>query len=216
MRNPQLRYMTYLFGCLLALEAGFGAALLVIPSAANKPQLLAADVVPSTPPSAPQSFNLFDPVASPHATVLPAPETPVAKGNTDAAPPAVLAETEPATELSVALRPVTESRPIVEPPPWEQPQTTLQPQPHRPALKRQAATAATVKPPDRPPLRTRTAKRDTAGKKRDRNEPLQIVRKFSDDLQGIPITAYAGDGARRDVVIHPTSIQDIYYYSVPR
>src|SRR5712691_4247485 len=216
MRNPHLRYMTYSIACLLALSAAFGAALLVIPQALEQRPLVAADIIPSAPPSPPQTFTLFDPAASPHATRLPAPETSVAKSDADAAPPAVRAETEAAAELSVALRPVTEGRHVVElPPAPEQPQTTRPPRPQRPALKRHAATAAAIKPQDRPPLRTRTAKQETPAK-RHGNEPLQIVRKFSDDLRDIPVSAYAGDGAHRDVVIHPTSIQDIYYYSVPR
>jgi hypothetical protein len=205
--------MTYLTACLLALGAGFGA-LLVIPQAFEQRPALAADIVPSEPPSPPQSFNLFDPVASPHATMLPAPKTPAAKSDADAAPLAVRAETEPATELPIAERPVTESRRVVElPPAWEQPQAPRPPQTQRPALKRHAATAA-VKPQDRPLVRTRTARREQSGKRP--SEALRTVRKFSDDLQDIPVTAYAGDGTRRSVVIHPTSIQDVYYYSVPR
>jgi len=42
------------------------------------------------------------------------------------------------------------------------------------------------------------------------------VRKFDDRLQDIPVDAYAADGRRRSIVIHPRSIQDVYYYSVPR
>ena len=47
-------------------------------------------------------------------------------------------------------------------------------------------------------------------------EALRTVRKFDDRLQDIPVDAYAGDGSRRSIVIHPRSIQDVYYYSVPR
>ena len=32
----------------------------------------------------------------------------------------------------------------------------------------------------------------------------------------IPVSAYAADGTRRTIVIRPTSIQDVYYYSAPR
>jgi hypothetical protein len=30
------------------------------------------------------------------------------------------------------------------------------------------------------------------------------------------VSAYAADGTRRTIVIRPTSIQDVYYYSAPR
>ena len=66
---------------------------------------------------------------------------------------------------------------------------------------RLAATPAT-------PRRTRTAKRPA--------EALSAVRKFGDHLRDIPVSAYSGDGTRRDIVIRPTSIQDVYYYSAPR
>jgi hypothetical protein len=45
---------------------------------------------------------------------------------------------------------------------------------------------------------------------------LNAVRRFGDSLPDVPIDAYAGDGTRRKVIIRPTSIQDYYYYSVPR
>jgi hypothetical protein len=45
---------------------------------------------------------------------------------------------------------------------------------------------------------------------------LNAVRRFGDSLPDVPVDAYAGDGTRRKVIIRPTSIQDYYYYSVPR
>jgi hypothetical protein len=45
---------------------------------------------------------------------------------------------------------------------------------------------------------------------------LNAVRKFGDSPREIPATSYAADGTRRDIVIRPTSIQDVYYYSAPR
>jgi hypothetical protein len=32
----------------------------------------------------------------------------------------------------------------------------------------------------------------------------------------IPVSSYAADGTQRTIVIRPTSIQDVYYYSAPR
>jgi hypothetical protein len=42
------------------------------------------------------------------------------------------------------------------------------------------------------------------------------VRRFGDDLRDIPVSSYAADGTRRNIVIRPTNIQDVYYYSRPR
>jgi hypothetical protein len=42
------------------------------------------------------------------------------------------------------------------------------------------------------------------------------VRRFGDHLRDIPVSSYSADGTRRDIVIRPTSIQDVYYYSAPR
>jgi hypothetical protein len=42
------------------------------------------------------------------------------------------------------------------------------------------------------------------------------VRKFDDKLRDVPVSAYAGDGSPRTIVIRPTSIQDYYYYSSRR
>src|SRR5262249_22600670 len=57
---------------------------------------------------------------------------------------------------------------------------------------------------------------DRAAKQRPTNEALNAVRRFQDDLRDIPVSAYAADGTRRTIVIRPTSIQDVYYYSAPR
>ena len=35
-------------------------------------------------------------------------------------------------------------------------------------------------------------------------------------LRDIPVSSYAGDGTRPTIMIRPTSIQDVYYYSAPR
>lgn len=48
------------------------------------------------------------------------------------------------------------------------------------------------------------------------NEALNAVRKFQDNLRDIPVSSYAADGTQRRIVIRPTSIQDVYYYSAPR
>ena len=55
-----------------------------------------------------------------------------------------------------------------------------------------------------------------AAEKRRRNEALNSVRRFGDQQRDIPVSAYAADGMRRTIPIRPRSIQDVYYYSVPR
>jgi hypothetical protein len=47
-------------------------------------------------------------------------------------------------------------------------------------------------------------------------EAKRVVRTFDDKLRDVPVSAYAGDGNPRTIVIRPTSIQDYYYYSSRR
>ena len=61
----------------------------------------------------------------------------------------------------------------------------------------------------------KTAARGNRGAK-PANEALNAVRKFQDNLRDIPVSSYAADGTPRTIVIRPTSIQDVYYYSAPR
>ena len=82
---------------------------------------------------------------------------------------------------------------------------------HKPATDTQTSLPAAKKP-----IRSgRIAKRST-------NEALNIVRRFGDSPRDIPVSAYAGNGTRvggrpgLPLDIRPTSIQDVYYYSVPR
>src|SRR5262249_28593093 len=75
-----------------------------------------------------------------------------------------------------------------------------------PAAEAQLRAAAPKKP----------ASEDRAAKQRPTNEALNAVRRFQDDLRDIPVSAYTADGTRRTIVIRPTSIQDVYYYSTPR
>jgi len=76
----------------------------------------------------------------------------------------------------------------------------------KPAIEENEDTRPAQKKAFRP---ERTAKRPT-------NDALNAVRKFGDSPREIPATSYAADGTRRDIVIRPTSIQDVYYYSAPR
>jgi hypothetical protein len=63
--------------------------------------------------------------------------------------------------------------------------------------------------------RKKIARRDRAAKP-PTGEALNAVRNFGDNLHDIPVSSYAADGTPRKIVIRPTSIQDVYYYSAPR
>jgi hypothetical protein len=65
------------------------------------------------------------------------------------------------------------------------------------------------------PVPKRVARGERAAP-RPTNEALNAVRKFGDNLPEIPANSYAADGTPRKIVIRPTSIQDVYYYSAPR
>jgi hypothetical protein len=76
---------------------------------------------------------------------------------------------------------------------------------------------------ERPSIRTKArapAPKKTAhhrpGERRRTNEALNSVRRFGDRLHDVPVNAYAADRTRRSIPIRPTSIQDIYYYSISR
>jgi len=72
-----------------------------------------------------------------------------------------------------------------------------------------AQPAQTRVPPSKKVARgERTAPRST-------NEALNAVRKFEDARPEIPANSYAADGTPRRIVIRPTAIQDVYYYSAP-
>ncbi len=76
----------------------------------------------------------------------------------------------------------------------------------KPVIASQVAPA----PPKKVVRSGRAARRPT-------DEALKTVRRFGGEtLHDIPVSAYAADGTRRSIVIRPTSVQDVYYYSVPR
>jgi hypothetical protein len=72
-------------------------------------------------------------------------------------------------------------------------------------------------PKTRAERRPQAAKKLASGTAEKRaKEARRAVRRFDDNLRDIPLSAYSGDGSRRTIVIHPTSIQDYYYYSTRR
>jgi hypothetical protein len=89
--------------------------------------------------------------------------------------------------------------------PAVQPPATRQRHAAKPATEAQTGLPA----PKKTARRDRTPKRPTT-------EALNTVRKFGDNLRDIPVSSYAADGTPKTIVIRPTSIQDVYYYSAPR
>jgi hypothetical protein len=85
----------------------------------------------------------------------------------------------------------------------------------RPAAEERPTAKPAIEAQSRLPALKKAARRDRTAK-RPANEALNAVRKFGDTLHDIPVSAYAADGTRRRIVIRPTSIQDVYYYSAPR
>src|SRR5215831_11686136 len=80
--------------------------------------------------------------------------------------------------------------------------------------RRAAKPAAEAQP--RAAVAKKPASEARAAKQRPATEALNALRRFQDNLHDIPVSAYAADGTQRTIVIRPTSIQDVYYYSAPR
>ena len=140
----------------------------------------------------------------------------------EATAPPVAQERQPPTQRSEVAAPQQETP---APPPVaverhtaKQRSAVVAPQPETPppaAVGRRAAKPAAEAQP-RAAAAKKAAPGDRAAKQRSTNEALNAVRRFQDNLRDIPVSAYAADGTRRTIVIRPTSIQDVYYYSAPR
>jgi hypothetical protein len=108
-------------------------------------------------------------------------------------------------------------KPAVAPPPAAQPseaprsETPLAPS----ATAERQVAKPTVGAPARPPAPKKIARPERRAKP-PANEALNAVRRFGGSLTDIPVSAYSADGTQRTIVIRPTSIQDVYYYSTPR
>jgi hypothetical protein len=142
-----------------------------------------------------------EPVAPEQETAAPQRETPAPQQ--EALAPAVPAEPPPTTKRR-SVTPVRHAAPAV-PPIAEKraAKANVEPQPRAGAAK----TAA---------REDRSAKAGKEAANKPANEALNAVRRFQDNLRDIPVSSYAADGTRRTIVIRPTSIQDVYYYSAPR
>jgi len=210
--------------CLIAVAASFGISLLVFSPRGERPTAVAdgaetparallacatpagrdclpglpgRDIEVITPPGAPSPVTAE---AAPAAK--PADQPPPAKQ------PATASVQEPAPAPTAAAVAAPAAAPTaVTPAPTQQAAT--------PPTHPQRRPMAEVVKPEREPVVKRTARREPAAK-RPASEALRSVRRFGDDLRDIPVSSYAADGSRRNIVIRPTNIQDVYYYSVPR
>ena len=58
----------------------------------------------------------------------------------------------------------------------------------------------------------KTTRQDQTAERRT-HKALAAMRRFEDSRRDIPMSAYASEGPPRRIIIRPTSIQDVYYYS---
>lgn len=58
----------------------------------------------------------------------------------------------------------------------------------------------------------KTARQEQTAEPRT-HKALAAMRRFEDSRRDIPMSAYAAEGPPRRIIIRPTSIQDVYYYS---
>ena len=177
---------------------------------------------PQSEPPQPAVFQASVPQASP--TQVPGPQASVPQA---AAPQPVVpqASTPQASTPQEAARPVVAALPQEPTPQASTPPKAVQrnlatpaakPPVQRPAAKeRHAAKPAIEENEDTRPAQKKAFRPERTAK-RPTNDALNAVRKFGDSPREIPATSYAADGTRRDIVIRPTSIQDVYYYSAPR
>jgi hypothetical protein len=122
-------------------------------------------------------------------------------------PPQAAAPQAAAPQAAALQEPVQQSKltaPVQETPAVQPPATR-----HRHAAKPATEAQTGLPAPKKTARRDRTPKRPTT-------EALNAVRKFGDNLRDIPVSSYAADGTPKKIVIRPTSIQDVYYYSAPR
>jgi hypothetical protein len=192
-------------------------ALMLIPTAAQR--VLVAGGETPRPPAIPcerQTSLDFDQDCS---SVTPQRDLPRIAGYGGSS--AVTGET-PAPAEKAPEQPSTETaRPAAAP--QEPARQAISPAPERvtpvspPGAAERREAKPMIKAQARPPAPKKIARRDQAAK-RSTSEALRTVRRFGDrdrdTLQDIPVSAYAADGQQRTIVIRPTSVQDVYYYSV--
>jgi hypothetical protein len=119
--------------------------------------------------------------------------------------PEPLAMAAPAEEERTALAPPEPAVPLTTPPIESPPRVKPVERKIPPRTANSSPSRSQLNTARQAPQRTRTAKAST-------REALGVMRRF-DERSSIPVDAYSADGAPRRIIIRPTSIQDVYYYS---
>jgi hypothetical protein len=200
------------------------------PADKSPSQLAESQGAPTTPPAAqkpvpqkPAAPSAMPPAAAPSEPTqgnnVTIPALPPAA--TERKPPKRTVEvqddgTPPPTRWRSVRRPAAKPRPVAS--------TTSGDEEREPAPKKTFRRERAAKTPPRVAAKpsSKVVAEDEAedtpkrARKPSNRNALNAVRRFGDSLPDVPIDAYAGDGTRRKVIIRPTSIQDYYYYSVPR
>jgi hypothetical protein len=202
---------------------------------ATKPAVTEGQRVAVAPQAGPSQLPAFQPPASSAqpATFQPVPQASTPEVSVPQAPQASApqpvapqASTPPASPRRALAALPQESTPQAQSP---QPSTpprvqrnniatpTAKPPAQRPTAKERVAAKPVVNDDEE---ETRPAKkksfRPERTARRSTNDALNAVRRFGDSPREIPATSYAADGSPRNIVIRPTSIQDVYYYSSQR
>ena len=176
-----------------------------------QPAVVQTSVPPASPAQVPEPQAFVPQAAAPQPVVpqaaTPQAATPEASTPQGAARPAVAAlPQEPTPQASTPPKAV--QRNLATP--------AAKPPVQRPAAKERHAAKPTIEENEDTRPAQKKAFRPERTAKRPTNDALNAVRKFGNSPREIPATSYAADGTRRDIVIRPTSIQDVYYYSAPR
>jgi hypothetical protein len=167
------------------------------------------------PPALPCSMQAW-PNADRKCLDWTAPRAEAAEAKTDGAQKVSANVPPPDKRPATAVQPAT----VTQPSAVTQPSTVgmtrqmpaVAPQPAVEAARDQAAEPAPLAEPATPAsTKTPVSKSRTAS--HAKSKALAVVRGFGDNLNDVPLNAYASDGAPRRSVSRPSSVQDRSYYS---
>jgi hypothetical protein len=201
---------------------------------ATKAPVTEGQRVAMAPQAGPSQLPVFQPPAAAQpSTFQPVPRASTPEVSVPQAPQASAPQpvTPQASTLPASPRPALAALPQESTPQAQSPTPSTPPRVQRNNI----ATPAAKPPAQRPTAKERVAAkpvvnddeeetRPTKKKsfrpertaRRSTNDALNAVRRFGDSPREIPATSYAADGSPRNIVIRPTSIQDVYYYSSQR
>jgi hypothetical protein len=188
-----------------------------VESAPEPPPLAENQFSAPTQSFAPQAEELANPLDVTQSRQTPVDVTasrqePVSASRQEPPPSPIAAEPQVATQPSEAPQQEASAPPVA-----GERHVVKQRNVTRPRHAAPVATERHVAKPvvETPPPAPKKAAREARGAKPS-NEALNAVRRFQDNLRDIPVSSYAAGGTQRTIVIRPTSIQDVYYYSAPR